>query len=208
MAHYKVSVIMAAYNAEDTIEMALESIPDLPEVETIVVDDGSTDKTAQNVRKFGRAKLIMHDKNYGLGTALNTGINESQGDYIVMLDADDDFYTQAFIDCLDELDGTDLVYFNLITNDGTIFDLTPNSRDIYCGQTKFMKSSFVGDSRYDEEALVAEDVPFWRELKEKNPTEKYTGVVVKHYNSPREGSLTWRRQNGEFDEFLASREDL
>ena len=99
MAHYKVSVIMAAYNAEDTIEMALESIPDLPDVEIIVVDDGSTDKTAQIVRKFGRAKLIMHDKNYGLGTALNTGINESQGDYIVMLDADDDFYTQAFIDC-------------------------------------------------------------------------------------------------------------
>ena len=208
MAHYKVSVIMAAYNAEDTIEMALESIPDTPEVEIIVVDDGSTDKTAQKVRKFGRAKLLQHDKNYGLGTALNTGINESEGEYLVMLDADDDFNTQTFLDCLYALDGTDLVYFNLITNDGTIFDVTPNSKDIYCGQTKFMRSDFVGDTRYDEEAPVAEDVSFWKELKEKNPTEKFTGLVVKHYNYPREGSLTWRRQQGEFDDYLREKGEL
>lgn len=208
MAHYKVSVIMAAYNAEDTIEMALESIPDTPEVEIIVVDDGSTDKTAQIVRTFGRAKLVKHDKNYGLGTALNTGIDESQGEYLVMLDADDDFYPNPFLDCLDKLDGTDLVYFNLITNDGTIYDVTPNSKDIYCGQTKFMRSAFVGDTRYDEEAPVAEDVSFWYELKAKNPTEKFTGIVVKHYNSPREGSLTWRRQQGEFDDYLREKGEL
>jgi hypothetical protein len=71
-----------------------------------------------------------------------------------------------------------------------------------------MRREFIGDTKYDETALVAEDVPFWRELKEKNPTEKYTGLIVKHYNSPREGSLTWRRQHGEFDEFLDGRDDL
>ena len=208
MAHYKVSVIMAAYNAEGTIQMSLESIPDREDVEIIVVDDGSTDKTAQIVREFGRARLIQHKKNYGLGKALNTGLKESTGEYVVMLDADDDFYPVNFEECMEDLDGTDLVYFNLITNDGTIFDLTPNSRDIYCGQTKFMRREFIGDTKYDETALVAEDVPFWRELKEKNPTEKYTGLIVKHYNSPREGSLTWRRQHGEFDEFLDGRDDL
>lgn len=208
MAHYKVSVIMAAYNAEDTIQMALESIPDREDVEIIVVDDGSTDKTAQMVREFGRARLIQHKKNYGLGKALNTGLKESSGEYVVMLDADDDFYPVNFEEIMEDLDGTDLVYFNLITNDGTIFDLTPYSRDIYCGQTKFMRREFIGDTKYDETALVAEDVPFWRELKEKNPTEKYTSLIVKHYNSPREGSLTWRRQHGEFDEFLDGRDDL
>lgn len=208
MAQYKVSVIMAAYNAEDTIQMALESIPDREDVEIIVVDDGSTDKTAQMAREFGRARLVQHKKNYGLGKALNTGLKESTGEYVVMLDADDDFYPVNFEECMEDLDGTDLVYFNLITNDGTIFDLTPYSRDNYCGQTKFMRKEFIGDTKYDETALVAEDVPFWRELKEKNPTEKYTGLIVKHYNSPREGSLTWRRQQGEFDEFLKGRGDL
>lgn len=208
MVRCKVSVIMAAYNAEDTIQMALESIPDREDVEIIVVDDGSTDSTAKKVRKFGRAKIVQHKQNYGLGKALNTGLDEASGEYVVMLDADDDFYPSAFEECMEDLDGTDLVYFNLITNDGTIFDLTPNSKDIYCGQTKFMRREFVGKTKYDETALVAEDVPFWRELKEKNPTEKFTGLLVKHYNSPREGSLTWRRQNGEFDEFLEGREDL
>ena len=208
MAHYKVSVIMAAYNAEETIRRALDSIPDREDVEIIVIDDGSKDSTAQIVKDFGRAKLIQHKKNYGLGKALNTGLKEATGEYLVMLDSDDDFYTKPFEDCMKDLDGTDLVYFNLITNDGTIFDLTPNSRDIYCGQTKFMRRAFVGKTKYDETALVAEDVPFWNELKEKNPTEKYTGLLVKHYNSPREGSLTWRRQQGEFDEFLKERGEL
>lgn len=199
---------MAAYNAEETIRRALDSIPDREDVEIIVIDDGSKDSTAQIVKDFGRAKLIQHKKNYGLGKALNTGLKEATGEYLVMLDSDDDFYTKPFEDCMKDLDGTDLVYFNLITNDGTIFDLTPNSRDIYCGQTKFMRRAFVGKTKYDETALVAEDVPFWNELKEKNPTEKYTGLLVKHYNSPREGSLTWRRQQGEFDEFLKERGEL
>lgn len=208
MAHYKVSVIMAAYNSEETIRRALDSIPDREDVEIIVVDDGSKDSTAQIVKDFGRAKLIQHKKNCGLGKALNTGLKEATGEYLVMLDSDDDFYTKPFEDCMEDLDGTDLVYFNLITNDGTIFDLTPNSRDIYCGQTKFMRRAFVGKTKYDETAPVAEDMPFWKELKEKNPTEKYTGLLVKHYNSPREGSLTWRRQQGEFDEFLKERGEL
>lgn len=208
MAHYKVSVIMAAYNAEDTIEMALNSIPNRDDVEIVVIDDGSTDDTVKIVKEFGRAKLVQHKKNLGLGKALNTGLKEATGEYVVMLDSDDDFYTGAFEDCMQELDGTDLVYFNLITNDGTIFDLTPNSRDLYCGQTKFMRRAFIGKTKYDENAPVAEDVPFWEKLKEKNPTEKYTGVLVKHYNSPRKGSLTWRRQEGEFDEFLKERGDI
>lgn len=199
---------MAAYNAEETIRRALDSIPDREDVEIIVVNDGSKDSTAQIVKDFGRAKLIQHKKNYGLGKALNTGLKEATGEYLVMLDSDDDFYTKPFEDCMEDLDGTDLVYFNLITNDGTIFDLTPNSRDIYCGQTKFMRRAFVGKTKYDETALVAEDVPFWNELKEKKPTEKYTGLLVKHYNSPREWSLTWRRQQGEFDEFLKERGEL
>jgi len=208
MVRYKVSVIMAAYNAEDTIEMALNSIPDREDVEIIVVDDGSTDSTARKVREFGRAKLVQHKKNYGLGKALNTGLKEASGEYVVMLDADDDFYPVIFEEIMEDLDGTDLVYFNLITNDGTIFDLTPNSKDIYCGQTKFMRKEFIGDSKYDESAPIAEDVSFWNELKEKNPTEKYTGLIVKHYNSPREGSLTWRRQQGEFDDYLREKGEL
>ena len=208
MEHYKVSVIMAAYNAEETIEMALNSIPDREDVEIIVIDDGSTDKTAQKVREFGRARLVQHKQNYGLGKALNTGLKEASGEYVVMLDADDDFYPVIFEEIMEDLDGTDLVYFNLITNDGTIFDLTPNSRDIYCGQTKFIRKEFIGDAKYDESAPIAEDVPFWRELKEKNPTEKYTGLIVKHYNSPRENSLTWRRQHGEFDDYLREKGEL
>jgi glycosyltransferase involved in cell wall biosynthesis len=208
MARYKVSVIMAAFNASETIQMALESIPDREDIEIIVVDDGSTDDTAKKVREFGRAKLVQHKKNYGLGKALNTGLKESSGEYVVMLDADDDFYPLAFEDCMEDLDETDLVYFNLITNDGTIFDLSPGTKDLYCGQTKFMRRAFIGESKYDESAPVAEDVPFWNELKAKNPTEKFTGLLVKHYNSPREGSLTWRRQQGEFNDYLREKGEL
>ena len=193
---YKVSVVIPAYNAESTIEKAMKSIPERDDIEIIVVNDGSTDKTASIVRSIGRAILVSHEENYGVASAVNTGIDNTQGEYIVLLGSDDDFYTEEFIKAMEQLDGTDLVYFDLKINDGTIVHLEPSTKETYCGSTKFMRSDFVGDTRNPEEKRAGEDWFFYQELLKKEPTEKFTNLVVKHYNFPRGGSLSWQQRNG------------
>ncbi|MCC3371748.1 polysaccharide deacetylase family protein [Cohnella sp. REN36] len=88
-----VSVVIAAYNEErvicKTIESLLES--DYPAFEIVVVDDGSTDDTADAVRSAfgGRADVRLVSKaNGGKASAVNAGFREARGDIVVALDAD------------------------------------------------------------------------------------------------------------------------
>ena len=85
-----VSILITAYNAEETIAYTLESAvaQTWQRKEIIVVDDGSTDRTAEVVRQFKDVKLVSTE-NHGLSGAQNNAFPLSQGDYIQYLDADD-----------------------------------------------------------------------------------------------------------------------
>ncbi len=85
-----VSIIIPAYNAENTIEDALKAVVRQSykeKYEIIVVDDGSTDNTAHIVEKYPGVKLV-HQENKGPATARNLGFKKSQGDFILFTDAD------------------------------------------------------------------------------------------------------------------------
>jgi glycosyltransferase involved in cell wall biosynthesis len=74
------------------LKEAVESVlsQDVEDVELIVVDDGSTDRTAEEVIKYGgRVKLLQHEENRGVSAARNTGIHYARGKYIGFLDSDD-----------------------------------------------------------------------------------------------------------------------
>ena len=93
-----VSVVMPAYNAEATVGRALASIAaqTLVPAEVIVVDDGSSDATADTARamqdKMGAAKLIVvTQENKGAGAARNRAIAEATQPYLAFLDADDEW---------------------------------------------------------------------------------------------------------------------
>lgn len=84
-----VSLIVPAYNEEKTIEKTLNAIKniDYPNLEVIVVDDGSTDKTAEIVSKFEDFKLIKK-KNGGKASALNVGVDHAKGEIVGCVDSD------------------------------------------------------------------------------------------------------------------------
>jgi len=87
-----VSILIGAYNAQDWIGYTLESAvaQTWPRKEIIVVDDGSTDETAQIARRFGSKEVkVISTKNGGLSAAQNVAYRQSQGDYLQFLDADD-----------------------------------------------------------------------------------------------------------------------
>lgn len=192
---YKVSVIIPVYNQEQLVIKALESIPERNDIEIIVIDDGSTDHTWNNLIKYREINeayqnivLLYNEENKGVAYTVNKGYDNANGEYIVLLGSDDYFYKDKFEEALKELDGTDLVYFNLQINNGDIFRLTPESKTGYCGSVKFMKRDFIGDTRCPNKR-AGEDYDFYQELLKKNPTEKFTDITVKHYNFPRENSL-------------------
>src|SRR5438477_4863262 len=85
-----VSILITAYNAEKTIGYTLESAlrQTWQRKEIIVVDDGSTDRTAEVVRQFKEVRLVSIE-NRGQSGAQNHAFRLSQGDYIQYLDADD-----------------------------------------------------------------------------------------------------------------------
>ena len=85
-----VSILITAYNAEKTIAYTLQSVvaQTWPRKEIIVVDDGSTDQTAEVARQFTQVKVVS-TQNRGLSGAQNNAFPLSQGDYIQYLDADD-----------------------------------------------------------------------------------------------------------------------
>jgi glycosyltransferase involved in cell wall biosynthesis len=89
----KISAIIPAYNSEGTIARALNSVlaQTRPADEIIVIDDGSTDRTAQAVQSFGSRVRLIRQANAGVSAARNTGIQAASGDWIAFLDADDEW---------------------------------------------------------------------------------------------------------------------
>lgn len=88
-----VTVLIDTYNYGHFIEEAIESVlsQDYPmeEVETLVVDDGSTDDSAQRVEKYGDRIRYLRKPNGGQASAFNFGVGQSRGKIIAFLDADD-----------------------------------------------------------------------------------------------------------------------
>jgi glycosyltransferase involved in cell wall biosynthesis len=90
---FKVSVVTTLYNYKDYIVDCIESFvkQDFKNSEMIIVDDNSTDNPYPNIKKHlsARVKYIKLDKNRGYSHAKNVGIEASNSDILVMLDADD-----------------------------------------------------------------------------------------------------------------------
>src|SRR5271156_98099 len=93
MAKPFVSVLIDTYNHERFIEQAIVSVleQDFPaaEREILVVDDGSSDRTAEIVRKFEPQVRVLRKANGGQASAFNAGIPECKGELVVFLDGDD-----------------------------------------------------------------------------------------------------------------------
>jgi glycosyltransferase involved in cell wall biosynthesis len=90
----KISVVMAVYNGGDYLAESIESIlqQSFCDFELIVVDDGSTDRTAEIIHSYARADrrvVAVYQQNKGQTRALNYGIRLARGKYIARQDADD-----------------------------------------------------------------------------------------------------------------------
>ncbi len=92
----KFTVIIASYNSGATLSRAIDSVlaQSYAAHEIIIVDDGSSDDTAAVVRHYGDSIRYHFQKNAGVSSARNKGVELAQGDWLAFLDADDWYYPQ------------------------------------------------------------------------------------------------------------------
>lgn len=86
----KFSVVVASYNGDRTLKACLDSLQRLnyPDYEIILVDDGSTDTTAQIASLYPKVRYFRHTRNLGLSVARNTGIAAATGEIVAFTDSD------------------------------------------------------------------------------------------------------------------------
>jgi glycosyltransferase involved in cell wall biosynthesis len=97
----RISVIVPVYNEEETVAQVLESLSQVPlDLEVIVVDDASTDRTWEILQAlhqkapFDSYRIIRHDHNQGKGAGLRTGFALVSGDLVTVQDADMEYNPQ------------------------------------------------------------------------------------------------------------------
>jgi glycosyltransferase involved in cell wall biosynthesis len=182
----KISVIVPAYNVQNYIEEALISLlqQSFTAFEVLVVDDGSTDGTAEIVRCFcaqdARFKLLQKS-NGGLSSARNHGMKHASTDYIALLDADDRYEPDklaAHVQVLETQPEVGIVYSasKAIRDDGEATFMQLSGKPIYADPLKsLLCKNFVGHGSnavfrrcivdqvgyFDETLRSSEDVDYW-----------------------------------------------
>jgi glycosyltransferase involved in cell wall biosynthesis len=106
----RVSVVMPAFNEETVIDAILDQVEQQPLVdEIIVVDDGSSDNTADKVAAHSNVCLVRHPYNIGNGAAVKSGIRAATGDIIVLMDCDGQHPPAEIPNILEPMDRYDMV---------------------------------------------------------------------------------------------------
>lgn len=132
-----ISFIIPAYNAEQTIKKCLQSISLISrnDMEILIIDDGSEDDTSRicNHLKDPRIRLISQ-KNSGVSSARNHGMEMAKGEYICFVDADDEINAVQYIKVIDQIKEDDLlIMFNYCkkNNRGIVLQELPKGEGVY-----------------------------------------------------------------------------
>ena len=122
----KLSIIIPVFNEQKTVREIIKRVSAIKiknvKIDITVVDDGSTDKTLSILKEISRKnhkfKLIEHEKNSGKGAAVRTGIEGSNGDYIIIQDADLEYDPIYYLKLLQpfESNQVDVVYGSRLIN--------------------------------------------------------------------------------------------
>ncbi|MCF7957216.1 MAG: glycosyltransferase [Phycisphaerae bacterium] len=215
-----VSVVIPAYNIADYIGRAIDSVltQSRPAEEILVVDDGSTDNTAEAIKRYGARVTYIYQENRGLSGARNAGIQAAIGDWVAFLDGDDEWLPEKLRAQMDhvqrhpELVWADCNLFSHncidntreITNDQDDVDdllagreyfdsyFTAANNDILLtGSTMIVRRDVFNETGlFNEEVRYAEDIDMWWRIAYRWKQLGYVNHPLAVYYQRRPGSLT------------------
>lgn len=200
-----VSVVMATYNCGQYITEAINSVINqtYPNIELIIVNDGSTDDTLETIIKLSQQTdniqiKIICQENKGVAAAKNAGIQGAKGEYIAFLDADDlldSDYIKRAVETM-EFCGFDAVSFNFYQTDEkrnklklghpvVISGFFVNSFNILSQPLPLgflvVKRHFLTSKAHDERLTLAEDYDMWLRLLRGKAHWFFYGEPMAHY---------------------------
>ena len=166
----RLSILVPAYNVEGWVTRCLDSIfnQDVPSVEVVVVDDGSSDATYRVIEEYARQHVnlrLFHKHNEGVGAARNYLLDKACGEFIWFVDSDDYIAEGALRHILSELNSTiDLLS---VSYNGGVFTPFKGSAIEYIQKgyingylwTKIIRRSVIEDAhiRFDPQRYSQED---------------------------------------------------
>lgn len=195
----KISVIMPVYNTkEEYLREAIESILNqtFQDFEFIIIDDGSEDYVKEIIKSYNdkRIKYIKNEKNLGLITTLNKGLEIAHGEYIARMDSDDVSLPTRFEKQVAYMDKN--LHVGAL---GTWTEVFPKT-EIWKPQEKFTYFNFLKwnpfithpsvmlrsnaiknhQIKYDNRFEVAEDYDFWRQILHVSEIHNLQEVLLKY----------------------------
>lgn len=124
----KISVIIPVFNDEKRIEKSINSVLNqtYDNLELIVINDGSTDKTLEKIQKYSDKRIrVFTQENQGTGQARNRGLKEATGDFICFVDSDDTIelnFLETMINLIRQKEAS-IVACSYKNNTGKIYEL-------------------------------------------------------------------------------------
>ena len=201
----RLSIIIPYFNTEKFTDELLAVLEKqvTKECEIILVDDGS-DKAYVPYQEEGLVR-IFRQKNKGVSAARNKGLKEAKGEYIVFIDSDDlvsDDYIAKIFEAMAA--APDTIYLSWKSMHGKWGKLLKNDSDEFgtenrCVWNRVFKKTYIEGIKFDESKQIAEDDDFLKKLPEAKSKKCITSVVY-YYRQNREGGLTYRKANGEFED--------
>ena len=187
-----ISVIIPLYNAENTILAALDSVKNQEGnfvFEILVINDGSTDKSAEKVQQFidenPQLKIqLIHQENKGVSSARNVGLRLAKGEWLAFLDSDDVWLPHktkvmmkvltenSKIDFLVALRNSERIWFPYKINYKNLAKITLNKLLFRIeGQTStaiFKRKILINTGLFNENQKYSEDANYWMRISKHN----------------------------------------
>ena len=164
----EISIIVCCYNHEKWIERCLRSILHQKyikdsEYEVVIVDDSSTDKSRDIIKKFEFENFVFlkNKKNIGLPLSINKGVKKAQGRYFVRVDSDDyvsrDFLylTKLFLNLNREYQAVAVDYYKVNDKEQILEKINCFKKQIACG-ILFRKECLIDIGLYDKRFKMRE----------------------------------------------------
>lgn len=200
------SIIIPCYNAEPYINELLDCLnPQITdEVEVMVIDDGSQ-KEFKTDYKWA---TVIRKENGGASSARNFGIDKAKGQYLAFIDADD-LVSDKYIDTIIKTaknEKFDYCYLSWKTLKGgwqqevkllSVEDKFPPFN--LCVWNRVYSRKMIGDVRFNEKKLIAEDAEFIRAVREEEKKKSFISEFMYFYRSTTPNSLTKRFQDGKLN---------
>lgn len=210
-----VSVVIPVFNGVNYLRDAIESVfaQTYPNIELIVVDDGSTDSTWEIIESYGERVCAIHKDNGGVASALNMGIRQASGGFVAWLSHDDLFLPDKIAMQISFLKGHP--EFGLCYTDFEIINASGERLKIYRapwyssaelprrflsdmhinGSTVLMrKSCFERTGGFNDRLPHTQDLDMWLRIAEQSELGHLAEVLVKFRSHSEQGSLNFELQ--------------